>query len=41
MGRWIHMATLQKILVAYDGSPHSKTALDWAMQIGVDNGAEL
>lgn len=28
-------------MVAYDGSPHSKAGLDWAMQIGVDNGAEL
>jgi nucleotide-binding universal stress UspA family protein len=35
------MSKIKKILVAYDGSPHSKTALDWAMQIGVDNGAEL
>ena len=35
------MSKIKKIMVAYDGSPHSKTALDWAMQIGVDNGAEL
>ena len=35
------MSLPKKILVSYDGSPHSKTALDWAMQIGVDNGAEL
>ncbi|MHC1762223.1 MAG: universal stress protein [Negativicutes bacterium] len=35
------MKKFQKIMVAYDGSTHSNTALEWAMQIGVDNGAEL
>jgi nucleotide-binding universal stress UspA family protein len=28
-------------MVAYDGSPHSKAAVDWAMHLGVSNGAEL
>ena len=31
----------KKILVAYDGSPHSKAALDWAIRLGKDVGAEL
>lgn len=31
----------KKILVAYDGSPHSKSALDWAIRLGEDVGAEL
>jgi len=35
------MANLKKILVAYDGSPHSKIALDWAMLPGINNNAEL
>lgn len=35
------MATLHKILVAYDGSPHSKAALCWAMLFGADENCEL
>ncbi len=35
------MSNPQKILVAYDGSPHSKVALDWAMRLGGNNNAEL
>ena len=35
------MANPKKILVAYDGSPHSKAALDWAMMLSVNNGAEV
>ncbi len=35
------MGKMQKILVAYDGSPHSKAALDWAMFLGVAMGAEM
>jgi nucleotide-binding universal stress UspA family protein len=33
------MANPKKILVAYDGSPQSKVALDWAMLLGVTSGA--
>ena len=35
------MSNLQKILVAYDGSPHSKVALAWAMRLGANHNAEL
>ena len=35
------MATPKKILVAYDGSPHSRAALGWAMLLGSRNNAEL
>jgi len=35
------MANLKKILVAYDGSPHSKAALGWAMLLGRYDNAEL
>lgn len=35
------MATPKKILVAYDGSPHSKAALDWGLLFGALGGAEL
>lgn len=35
------MSNLQKILVAYDGSPQSKVALDWAMRLGTNHNAEL
>lgn len=35
------MANLKKILVAYDGSSHSKAALGWAMLLGNYNNAEL
>ena len=35
------MEKLKKILVAYDGSLHSKSALDWAIRLGKDVGAEL
>jgi nucleotide-binding universal stress UspA family protein len=37
----IRMEKQKKILVAYDGSPHSKSALDWAIRLGEDVGAEL
>lgn len=30
-----------KYLVAYDGSPHSKTALDWAIALACQTGAEI
>ncbi len=35
------MANLKKILVAYDGSSHSKAALGWAMLLGNFDNAEL
>ena len=35
------MANPNKILVAYDGSPHSKMALSWAILLGSDENAEL
>ena len=35
------MANLKKILVAYDGSSHSKAALGWAMLLGNYDNAEL
>lgn len=35
------MANPNKILVAYDGSPHSKVALGWAMLLGSNENAEL
>ena len=40
-GRRISMANLKKILVAYDGSSHSKAALGWAMLLGNYDNAEL
>ena len=35
------MTNPKKILVAYDGSPHSKAALGWAMLLGGNQHAEL
>ena len=35
------MGNSLKYLVAYDGSPHSKTALDWAIALGCQTGAEI
>ena len=35
------MSQLKKILVAYDGSPHSKTALNWAIEFSRLSGAEI
>ena len=35
------MAQLRKILVAYDGSPHSKEALNWAIDLSLMSGAEV
>jgi len=35
------MKQLKKILVAYDGSPHSKQALEWAMDLSRQYGAEI
>ena len=35
------MATLKKVLVAYDDSPHSKAALCWAMLFADDENCEL
>ena len=35
------MTTPKKILVAYDGSPHSKAALGWAVLLGSGGNAEL
>jgi len=35
------MNNFPKYLVAYDGSPHSKTALDWAIALGCQTGAEI
>ena len=35
------MAKLKKILVAYDGSSHSKHALNWALDLGLMTGAEV
>jgi nucleotide-binding universal stress UspA family protein len=40
-GGRIRMANLKKILVAYDGSSHSKAALGWAMLLGDYDNAEL
>lgn len=33
--------TIQRILVAYDGSPHSKKALDWALNMAKQTTASL
>ncbi|MBP2639375.1 MAG: uspA [Firmicutes bacterium] len=35
------MKQLKKILVAYDGSPHSKQALEWAIDLSRKYGAEV
>lgn len=35
------MAKLQKLLVAYDGSTHSKEALDWAIDLSLLSGAQV
>ena len=35
------MAQLKKILVAYDGSSHSKEALNWAVDLSLLSGAEI
>ena len=35
------MKELKKILVAYDGSPHSKQALEWAMDLSRKYGSEI
>lgn len=35
------MSRMKKILVAYDGSPHSKEALNWAVDLSLLSGAEV
>ena len=35
------MSQLKKILVAYDGSPHSKQALNWAIDLSLLSGAQV
>jgi nucleotide-binding universal stress UspA family protein len=35
------MSRLNKILVAYDGSPHSKEALNWAINLSILSGAQV
>ena len=35
------MAQMKKILVAYDGSPHSKQALNWAIELSLLSGAQV
>lgn len=35
------MANLQKVLVTYDGAPHSNAALGWALLLGSEDNAEL
>lgn len=35
------MSQLNKILVAYDGSPHSKEALAWAIDLSLLSGAQV
>ena len=35
------MSQLKKILVAYDGSPHSKEALNWAIELSIQSGAQV
>lgn len=35
------MEKLKKILVAYDGSPHSQAALNWAIELSLLSGAEI
>ena len=35
------MAKLQNVLVSYDGSPHSKEALHWAIYFGRHSGANI
>lgn len=37
----LKMSRLKKILVAYDGSPHSKQALNWAIDISLLSGSEV
>jgi nucleotide-binding universal stress UspA family protein len=35
------VARLKKLLVAYDGSTHSKEALDWAIELSLLSGAQI
>jgi nucleotide-binding universal stress UspA family protein len=35
------MPTLKKILIAYDGSAHSKEALNWGIDLSLMSGAEI
>ena len=35
------MSRMKKILVAYDGSPHSKEALDWAIDLSLLSQAQI
>ena len=35
------MSLIRKILVAYDGSPHSKEALDWAIDLSLLSQAQI
>ena len=35
------MSRMKKILVAYDGSPHSKQALNWAIDLSLLSGAQV
>ena len=35
------MARIRKILVAYDGSPQSKEALDWAIDLSLPSKAQV
>ena len=35
------MAEIRKILVAYDGSPQSKVALEWAIDLGLTTKAQI
>jgi nucleotide-binding universal stress UspA family protein len=37
----LEMAHLKKMLVAYDGSPHSKEALNWAIDLSLLSAAEV
>ena len=39
--RCLKISKLKKILVAYDGSPHSKEALQWALDLSLPSGAEV
>lgn len=35
------MSRLKRIMVAYDGSPHSKEALNWAIDLSLMSGAQV